>query len=148
MIRAHYEQLLELKRSRIIGLKEVGWANRGIARHIDLNCLQENRLKVNLEREQDSPVEMGASNISRFKEMPFLKAKRQRAHSVVSGVRVKTLRVPRLASQFNSVRLRPPSPTYLSLSTLEIKNILIIRNRKEYNFPTSSAILESLTPVI
>ncbi|GFT49048.1 hypothetical protein TNCV_3875111 [Trichonephila clavipes] len=56
----------------------------------DLNCLQENRLKVNSEREQDSPVEMGASNISRFKEMPFLKAKRHRAHSVVSGVRVKT----------------------------------------------------------
>ncbi|GFY28914.1 hypothetical protein TNCV_4720451 [Trichonephila clavipes] len=47
------------------------------------------RLKVNSEREQDSPVEMGASNISRFKEMPFLKAKRHRAHSVVSGVRVK-----------------------------------------------------------
>ncbi|GFX81973.1 hypothetical protein TNCV_2571721 [Trichonephila clavipes] len=56
---------------------------------VDLNCLQENRLKVNSEREQDSPVEMGASNISRFKEMPFLKAKRHRAHSVVSGVRVK-----------------------------------------------------------
>ncbi|GFU50375.1 hypothetical protein TNCV_762231, partial [Trichonephila clavipes] len=54
-----------------------------------LNCLQENGLKVNSEREQDSPVEMGASNISRFKEMPFLKAKRHRAHSVVSGVRVK-----------------------------------------------------------
>ncbi|GFU76356.1 hypothetical protein TNCV_696371 [Trichonephila clavipes] len=54
-----------------------------------LNCLQENRLKVNSEREQDSPVEMGASNISRFKEMPFLKAKRHRAHAVVSGVRVK-----------------------------------------------------------
>ncbi|GFX70601.1 uncharacterized protein TNCV_875751 [Trichonephila clavipes] len=54
-----------------------------------LNCLQENRLKVNSEREQDSPVEMGASNISRFKEMPFLKAKSHRAHSVVSGVRVK-----------------------------------------------------------
>ncbi|GFT49037.1 transposable element Tcb2 transposase [Trichonephila clavipes] len=47
------------------------------------------RLKVNSEREQDSPVEIGASNISRFKEMPFLKAKRHRAHSVVSGVRVK-----------------------------------------------------------
>ncbi|GFX63498.1 palmitoleoyl-protein carboxylesterase notum1a [Trichonephila clavipes] len=46
-------------------------------------------LKVNSEREQDSPVEMGASNISRFKEMPFLKAKRHRAHSVVSGVQVK-----------------------------------------------------------
>ncbi|GFW68517.1 hypothetical protein TNCV_3300591 [Trichonephila clavipes] len=74
--------------------------------------------------------------------MQFLKAKRHRAHSVVSGVRVKTLRVPRLASKFNSVRLRPPSPTYLSL------DILIIRNRKEYNLPTSSAILESLTPVI
>ncbi|GFU66562.1 uncharacterized protein TNCV_4357181 [Trichonephila clavipes] len=55
----------------------------------DLNCLQENRLKVNSEREQDSPVEMEASNISRFKELPFLKAKRHRAHSVVSGVRVK-----------------------------------------------------------
>ncbi|GFX35732.1 transposable element Tcb1 transposase [Trichonephila clavipes] len=55
----------------------------------NLNCLQENRLKVNSEREQDSPVEMGASNISRFKGMPFLKAKRHRAHSVVSGVRVK-----------------------------------------------------------
>ncbi|GFV83440.1 hypothetical protein TNCV_3055871 [Trichonephila clavipes] len=59
------------------------------SRWCDLNCLQENRLKVNSEREQDSPVEMGASNISRFKEMPFLKAKRHRAHSVVSGVRVK-----------------------------------------------------------
>ncbi|GFU64343.1 hypothetical protein TNCV_1634771 [Trichonephila clavipes] len=66
----------------------------------DLNCLQENRLKVNSEREQDSPVEMGASNISRFKEMPFLKAKRHRAHSVVSGVRVKASKpkktIPRL----------------------------------------------------
>ncbi|GFW30960.1 hypothetical protein TNCV_2940601 [Trichonephila clavipes] len=57
------------------------------------------RLKVNSEREQDSPVEMGASNISRFKEMPFLKAKRHRAHSVVSGVRVKASKqktIPRL----------------------------------------------------
>ncbi|GFV02625.1 hypothetical protein TNCV_5017931 [Trichonephila clavipes] len=62
------------------------WESFGI---LDLNCLQETRLKVNSEREQDSPVEMGASNISRFKEMPFLKAKRHRAHSVVSGVRVK-----------------------------------------------------------
>ncbi|GFX30692.1 hypothetical protein TNCV_4862161 [Trichonephila clavipes] len=61
----------------------------------DLNCLQENRLKVNSEREQDSPIEMGASNISRFKEMPFLKAKRHRAHSVVSGVRVKIILVTR-----------------------------------------------------
>ncbi|GFU67268.1 hypothetical protein TNCV_1851891, partial [Trichonephila clavipes] len=64
-----------------------------------LNCLQENRLKVNSEREQDSPIEMGASNISRFKEMPFLKAKRHRAHSVVSGVRVKASKqktIPRL----------------------------------------------------
>ncbi|GFW48754.1 putative DD41D transposase [Trichonephila clavipes] len=52
----------------------------------DLNCLQENRLKVNSEREQESPIEMGTSNISRFKEMPFLKAKRHRAHSVVSGL--------------------------------------------------------------
>ncbi|GFU10167.1 hypothetical protein TNCV_3449501 [Trichonephila clavipes] len=27
-IRAHYEQLLEFERGRIIGLKEGGWANR------------------------------------------------------------------------------------------------------------------------
>ncbi|GFV15447.1 hypothetical protein TNCV_4834731 [Trichonephila clavipes] len=59
----------------------------------------ENRLKVNSEREQDSPIEMGASNISRFKEIPFLKATRHRAHSVVSGVRVKASKkktIPRL----------------------------------------------------
>ncbi|GFW85351.1 hypothetical protein TNCV_143961 [Trichonephila clavipes] len=55
----------------------------------DLNCLQENRLKVNSEREQDSPVEMGASNISRFKEMPFLKAKRHRGSLRRVRVRVK-----------------------------------------------------------
>ncbi|GFU32435.1 hypothetical protein TNCV_338021 [Trichonephila clavipes] len=40
-------------------------------------------------KKEKSLKEMGASNISRFKEMPFLKAKRHRAHSVVSGVRVK-----------------------------------------------------------
>ncbi|GFT67254.1 hypothetical protein TNCV_2359411 [Trichonephila clavipes] len=50
---------------------------------------EEKKVIPNSEREQDSPVEMGASNISRFKEMPFMKAKRRRAHSVVSGVRVK-----------------------------------------------------------
>ncbi|GFU65854.1 hypothetical protein TNCV_4840311 [Trichonephila clavipes] len=60
---------------------------------------RENRLKVNSEREQDSPVEMGASNISRFKEMPFLKAKRHRAHSVVSGVRVKASKPPKKRSR-------------------------------------------------
>ncbi|GFT75640.1 hypothetical protein TNCV_1135991 [Trichonephila clavipes] len=43
----------------------------------------------NSEREQDSPVEMGASNIAGFKETLFTKAKRRRPHSVVSGVRVK-----------------------------------------------------------
>ncbi|GFY02133.1 transposable element Tcb1 transposase [Trichonephila clavipes] len=31
-IRAHYEQLSEFERGRIIGLKEAGWANRRIAR--------------------------------------------------------------------------------------------------------------------
>ncbi|GFV28415.1 HTH_Tnp_Tc3_2 domain-containing protein [Trichonephila clavipes] len=34
-IRAHYEQLIEFRRGRIIGLKERGWANRKIARHMD-----------------------------------------------------------------------------------------------------------------
>ncbi|GFS94214.1 hypothetical protein TNCV_3786711 [Trichonephila clavipes] len=33
-IRAHYEQLSEFERGRIIGLKEAGWANRRIARHM------------------------------------------------------------------------------------------------------------------
>ncbi|GFX74782.1 HTH_Tnp_Tc3_2 domain-containing protein [Trichonephila clavipes] len=33
-IRAHYEQLTEFERGRIIELKEAGWANRRIARHI------------------------------------------------------------------------------------------------------------------
>ncbi|GFW93941.1 HTH_Tnp_Tc3_2 domain-containing protein [Trichonephila clavipes] len=33
-IRAHYEQLSEFERGRIIELKEVGWANRRIARHM------------------------------------------------------------------------------------------------------------------
>ncbi|GFW21573.1 HTH_Tnp_Tc3_2 domain-containing protein [Trichonephila clavipes] len=33
-IRAHYEQLSEFERGRIIGLKEEGWANRRIARHM------------------------------------------------------------------------------------------------------------------
>ncbi|GFX90360.1 HTH_Tnp_Tc3_2 domain-containing protein [Trichonephila clavipes] len=32
--RAHYEQLSEIERSRIIGLEEGGWANRRIARHM------------------------------------------------------------------------------------------------------------------
>ncbi|GFW32625.1 uncharacterized protein TNCV_3678731 [Trichonephila clavipes] len=67
------------------------------------------RLKVNSEREQDSPVEMGASNISRFKEMPFLKAKRHRAHSVVSGVRVKD-EVEKLAYQLNEEAERTERP--------------------------------------
>lgn len=33
-IRAHYEQLSELERGRIIGFKEAGWSNRRIARHM------------------------------------------------------------------------------------------------------------------
>ncbi|GFY29381.1 HTH_Tnp_Tc3_2 domain-containing protein [Trichonephila clavipes] len=33
-IRAHYEQLSEFERGRVIGLKEGGWSNRGIARHM------------------------------------------------------------------------------------------------------------------
>ncbi|GFV43351.1 uncharacterized protein TNCV_1948641 [Trichonephila clavipes] len=33
-IRAHYEQLSELERGRVIGLKEEGWANRRITHHI------------------------------------------------------------------------------------------------------------------
>ncbi|GFV49326.1 uncharacterized protein TNCV_3630121 [Trichonephila clavipes] len=33
-IRLHYEQLSEFERGRIIGLKEAGWANRRIARHM------------------------------------------------------------------------------------------------------------------
>ncbi|GFT40434.1 hypothetical protein TNCV_1646361 [Trichonephila clavipes] len=33
-IRAHYEQLSEFERGRIIGLEEAGWANRRIARHM------------------------------------------------------------------------------------------------------------------
>ncbi|GFV54994.1 HTH_Tnp_Tc3_2 domain-containing protein [Trichonephila clavipes] len=33
-IRAHYEQMSEFERSRIIGLKERDWAKRRIARHV------------------------------------------------------------------------------------------------------------------
>nr|XP_042913807.1 uncharacterized protein LOC122273897 [Parasteatoda tepidariorum] len=33
-ILAHYEKLSEFDRSRIIGLKEDGWTNRSIARHL------------------------------------------------------------------------------------------------------------------
>ncbi|GFW61871.1 hypothetical protein TNCV_4668961 [Trichonephila clavipes] len=33
-IRAHFEQLSEFERGPIIGLKEAGWANRRIARHM------------------------------------------------------------------------------------------------------------------
>ncbi|GFT22445.1 HTH_Tnp_Tc3_2 domain-containing protein [Trichonephila clavipes] len=33
-IRAHYEQLSDFKRIRIIGLKEAGWINRRIARYM------------------------------------------------------------------------------------------------------------------
>ena len=33
-IRAHYEQLSEFKRGRVIGLKDAGWANWRIARHM------------------------------------------------------------------------------------------------------------------
>ncbi|GFV35019.1 HTH_Tnp_Tc3_2 domain-containing protein [Trichonephila clavipes] len=33
-IRAHYEKLSEFERSRIIGLKEAGWANRKITHHM------------------------------------------------------------------------------------------------------------------
>ncbi|GFX24584.1 hypothetical protein TNCV_3343641 [Trichonephila clavipes] len=36
-IRAHYEQLSEFERGRIIGLKEAVYANWRIARHIDRN---------------------------------------------------------------------------------------------------------------
>ncbi|GFY26049.1 HTH_Tnp_Tc3_2 domain-containing protein [Trichonephila clavipes] len=34
VIRAHYEQLSEFERGRLIGLKEAGWANRRITRHM------------------------------------------------------------------------------------------------------------------
>ncbi|GFU64328.1 hypothetical protein TNCV_3446381 [Trichonephila clavipes] len=51
----------------------------------DLNCLQENRLKVNSEREQDSPVEMGRQTFSRFKEMPV--SEDQEASSSLRRVR-------------------------------------------------------------
>ncbi|GFU23743.1 hypothetical protein TNCV_2341311 [Trichonephila clavipes] len=34
-IRAHYEQLSEFERGRIIRLKEAGWTNRRIAHHMD-----------------------------------------------------------------------------------------------------------------
>ncbi|GFW05728.1 uncharacterized protein TNCV_3407941 [Trichonephila clavipes] len=46
-IRVHYEQLSEFQRGRIIGLKEAGWANRRITRHMGRTdaaigrCLQE-----------------------------------------------------------------------------------------------------------
>ncbi|GFY25712.1 HTH_Tnp_Tc3_2 domain-containing protein [Trichonephila clavipes] len=46
-IRAHPEQLSEFERDRIIELKEAGWANRRIARHMGRNdaairrCCQE-----------------------------------------------------------------------------------------------------------
>ena len=33
-IRAHYEQMSEFERGRAIGLKEAGWTNRRIARHL------------------------------------------------------------------------------------------------------------------
>ncbi|GFT94873.1 HTH_Tnp_Tc3_2 domain-containing protein [Trichonephila clavipes] len=33
-IRAHYEQLSEFERGRVIRLKEAGWANRRITRHM------------------------------------------------------------------------------------------------------------------
>ncbi|GFX51546.1 hypothetical protein TNCV_5012501 [Trichonephila clavipes] len=33
-IQAHYEHLSEFERGIIIGLKEAGWENRGIARHM------------------------------------------------------------------------------------------------------------------
>ncbi|GFW20587.1 HTH_Tnp_Tc3_2 domain-containing protein [Trichonephila clavipes] len=33
-IRAHYEELSEFERDRVFGLKETGWANRRIARHM------------------------------------------------------------------------------------------------------------------
>ncbi|GFU88304.1 HTH_Tnp_Tc3_2 domain-containing protein [Trichonephila clavipes] len=36
-IRAHYEQLSEFERGRIIGLKETGWANRRIIRDMGLS---------------------------------------------------------------------------------------------------------------
>ncbi|GFV15654.1 mariner Mos1 transposase [Trichonephila clavipes] len=82
-----------------------------------LNCLQENRLKVNSEREQDSPVEMEASNISRFKEMPFLKAKRHRAHSIVSGVRVKANgKYKKLSNSFS------PTLSPLKMATVELSS--------------------------
>ncbi|GFW19930.1 hypothetical protein TNCV_866361 [Trichonephila clavipes] len=48
-IRAHYEQLSEFERGRITGLKEAGWTNRRITRHmgrkdkarphVAINCL-------------------------------------------------------------------------------------------------------------
>ncbi|GFU33430.1 hypothetical protein TNCV_4362471 [Trichonephila clavipes] len=36
-IRPHYEQTSDFERGRMIGLKEAGWANRRIARHMGRN---------------------------------------------------------------------------------------------------------------
>ncbi|GFW88906.1 hypothetical protein TNCV_2683401 [Trichonephila clavipes] len=97
------------------------------SRQRHLNCLQENRLKVNSEREQDSPVEMGVSNITRFKEMPFLKAKRHRAHSVVSGVRVKSSRRGRIDEADIST---PVSVDRSAVNCLEeaVRSFIVIRS--------------------
>ncbi|GFY34866.1 transposable element Tc1 transposase [Trichonephila clavipes] len=45
-IRAHYEQLSEFKRGRINGLKEKGWVNRRIARHMGRSWDQADRGRI------------------------------------------------------------------------------------------------------
>ncbi|GFU70330.1 HTH_Tnp_Tc3_2 domain-containing protein [Trichonephila clavipes] len=59
-IRAHYEQLSEFERGRIIGLKEAGWATHRINRHIGRSnavirrCWQEWMENVRFQRHDGS----------------------------------------------------------------------------------------------
>ncbi|GFT90529.1 hypothetical protein TNCV_1663761 [Trichonephila clavipes] len=63
---------------------------------------------------------MGASNISRFKEIPFLKAKRHRAHSVTSGVRVKASKPKKNDPALRDYKRSTPSEGVSLENTLEV----------------------------
>ncbi|GFX06074.1 uncharacterized protein TNCV_446491 [Trichonephila clavipes] len=73
-IRAYFEGWLnELKIDSFDGLKNLMIADQMKKRCSSeyLNCLQENRLKVNSEREQDSPIEMGRQTFLGLKKCRF-----------------------------------------------------------------------------
>ncbi|GFX17189.1 HTH_Tnp_Tc3_2 domain-containing protein [Trichonephila clavipes] len=113
-IRAHYEQLSEFERGRIIGLKEGGWANRRIARLMGRSdaairrCCQE---WVDCERLQRHD---GSSQ-------PRVTADQEDRLIVRSTVTA-------LDSSLSTIRLT----THARVSTMNIHRRLIVRNLRSY----------------